>query len=51
MAHNGEEDYDIINGEIPAPKESYYKHNKQGIKYSRGLQKELNNTELKNKKN
>ena len=27
MADNGEEEeYNIINGEIPAPKQSYYKH-------------------------
>ena len=54
MADNGEEEeYNIINGEIPAPKpkESYYKHKKQGTKYSKRVQKELNNTELKVKLN
>ena len=32
MSGNDEEEYNIINGEIPAPKpkESYYKHKKQG---------------------
>ena len=47
-----EEEYNIINGEIPAPKQSYYKHSyykhkKQGTNYSKRVQKELNNTELK----
>ena len=42
-----EEEYNIINGEIPAPKQSYYKHKKQGTNYSKRAQKELNNTELK----
>ena len=26
MADNGEEEYNIINGEISVPKQSYYKH-------------------------
>ena len=32
MSGNDEEEYNIINGEIPAPKpkESYYKHKKKG---------------------
>ena len=42
-----EEEYNIINGEIPAPKQSYYKHKKQGTNYSKRVQKELSNTELK----
>ena len=42
-----EEEYNIINGEISAPKQSYYKHQKQGTNYSKRVQKELNNTELK----
>ena len=40
-----DEDQNIINGE--APKESYYKHKKKGTNYSKRVQKELNNTELK----
>ena len=49
MSGNDEEEYNIINGEIPAPKpkESYYKHKKQGTNYSKRVQKELNNTDLK----
>ena len=42
-----EEEYNIINGEIPAPKQSYYKHKQQGTNYSKRVQKELSNTELK----
>ena len=51
MSGNDEEEYNIINGVIPAPRESYYKHKKQGTKYSKRVQKELNNTELKVKLN
>ena len=53
MSGNDEEEYNIINGEIPAPKpkESYYKHKKQGTNYSKRVQKELSNTELKLKLN
>ena len=40
-----DEDQNIINGE--APRESYYKHKKKGTNYSKRVQKELNNTELK----
>ena len=40
-----DEDQNIINGEVP--KLSYYKHKKQGTNYSKRVQKELNNTELK----
>jgi len=40
-----DEDQNIINGEVP--KLSYYKHKKQGTKYSKRVQKELSNTELK----
>ena len=29
------------------PKQSYYKYKKQGTNYSKRVQKELNNTELK----
>ena len=49
MSGNDEEEYNIINGEIPAPKSklSYFKHKKQGTKYSKRVQKELSNTELK----
>ena len=32
---------------MPAPKQSYYKHKKQGTNYSKRVQKELSNTELK----
>ena len=49
--NDAEEEYHIINGEIPAPKQSYYKHMKQGKNYSKRVQKELNNTELKLKLN
>ena len=53
MSGNDEEEYNIINGEIPAPKpkESYYKHKKKGTNYSKRVQKELSNTELKLKLN
>ena len=44
MSGNDEEQ-NIINGE--APRESYYKHKKKGTNYSKRVQKELNNTELK----
>ncbi len=44
MSGNDEEQ-NIINGK--APKESYYKHKKKGTNYSKRVQKELNNTELK----
>ena len=44
MSGNDQEQ-NIINGE--APKESYYKHKKKGTNYSKRVQKELNNTELK----
>ena len=49
MSGNDVEECNIINGEIPAPapKESYYKHKKKGTNYSKRVQKELNNTELK----
>ena len=53
MSGNDEEEYNIINGEIPEPKpkESYYKHKKKGTNYSKRVQKELSNTELKVKLN
>jgi hypothetical protein len=40
-----DEDQNIINGEIP--KVSRYQYKKQGTNYSKRVQKELNNTELK----
>ena len=42
--NDDEEEYNIINGEIPAPKQSYYKHKKQGRHYSKRIQIELSNT-------
>ena len=51
MADNGDEEYNIINGEIPAPKQSYYKHKKKVTNFSKRVQQELNNTELKLKIN
>ena len=55
--NDDEEEYNIINGEIPsningeAPKQIYYKHKKQGTNYSKRVQKELSDTELKLKIN
>jgi hypothetical protein len=40
-----DEDQNIINGEIP--KVSRHQYKKQGTNYSKRVQKELNNTELK----
>ena len=39
MSGNDEEDQNIINGEIPAPKQSYFKHKKQGTNYSKEYKK------------
>ena len=42
MSGNDEEDQNIINGEIPAPKQSYFKHIKTRYKLQQRVQKELN---------
>jgi hypothetical protein len=50
MSGNDEEEYNIINGEIPKPSRHHYK--KQGTNYSRNKNnKELDRTELKIKLN